>query len=131
MELINHATITCMRQGQDDKKLGFDVVLSDDQGNKLNLSYKAVGDKLVHTADDLYLVDQSPADQEKEDSNEESSIVGRSYTLKITLDDLKNEASRFVSIYGKKNQQLVNRKMFSPRSSCRVSCRRCASGWPA
>ena len=26
------ATITCMRQGQDDKKLGFDVVLSDDQG---------------------------------------------------------------------------------------------------
>lgn len=98
-----------MRQGQDDKKLGFDVVLSDDQGNKLNLSYKAVGDKLVHTADDLYLVDQSPADQEKEDSNEESSIVGRSYTLKITLDDLKNEASRFVSIYGKKNQQLVNR----------------------
>ena len=63
----------------------------------------------VHTADDLYLVDQSPADQEKEDSNEESSIVGRSYTLKITLDDLKNEASRFVSIYGKKNQQLVNR----------------------
>lgn len=105
------ATITCMRQGQDDKKLGFDVVLSDDQGNKLNLSYKAVGDKLVHTADDLYLVDQSPADQEKEDSNEESSIVGRSYTLKITLDDLKNEASRFVSIYGEKNQQLANRKI--------------------
>lgn len=105
------ATITCMRQGQDDKKLGFDVVLSDDQGNKLNLSYKAVGDKLVHTADDLYLADQSPADQEKEDSNEESSIVGRSYTLKITLDDLKNEASRFVSIYGEKNQQLVNRKI--------------------
>ena len=105
------ATITCMRPGQDDKKLGFDVVLSDDQGNKLNLSYKAVGDKLVHTADDLYLVDQSPADQEKEDSNEESSIVGRSYTLKITLDDLKNEASRFVSIYGEKNQQLANRKI--------------------
>ena len=105
------ATITCMRQGQDDKKLGFDVVLSDDQGNKLNLSYKAVGDKLVHTADDLYLADQSPADQEKADSNEESSIVGRSYTLKITLDDLKNEASRFVSIYGEKNQQLVNRKI--------------------
>lgn len=105
------ATITCMRQGQDDKKLGFDVVLSDDQGNKLNLSYKAVGDKLVHTADDLYLADQSPADQEKADSNEESSIVGRSYTLKITLDDLKNEASRFVSIYGKKNQQLVNRSI--------------------
>ena len=105
------ATITCMRPGQDDKKLGFDVVLSDDQGNKLNLSYKAVGDKLVHTADDLYLADQSPADQEKEDSNEESSIVGRSYTLKITLDDLKNEASRFVSIYGEKNQQLANRKI--------------------
>ena len=105
------ATITCMRQGQDDKKLGFDVVLSDDQGNKLNLSYKAVGDKLVHTADDLYLADQSPADQEKADSNEESSIVGRSYTLKITLDDLKNEASRFVSIYGKKNQQLANRSI--------------------
>ena len=105
------ATITCMRPGQDDKKLGFDVVLSDDQGNKLNLSYKAVGDKLVHTADDLYLADQSPADQEKADSNEESSIVGRSYTLKITLDDLKNEASRFVSIYGEKNQQLVNRKI--------------------
>ena len=42
---------------------------------------------MVHTADDLYLVDQSPADQEKEDSNEESSIVGRSYTLKITLDE--------------------------------------------
>lgn len=105
------AIITCMRPGQDDKKLGFDVVLSDDQGNKLNLSYKAVGDKLVHTADDLYLADQSPADQEKEDSNEESSIVGRSYTLKITLDDLKNEASRFVSIYGEKNQQLVNRKI--------------------
>ena len=105
------ATITCMRQGQDDKKLGFDVVLSDDQGNKLNLSYKAVGDKLVHTADDLYLADQSPADQEKADSNEESSIVGRSYTLKITLDDLKNEASRFVSIYGEKNQQLVNRSI--------------------
>lgn len=105
------ATITCMRQGQDDKKLGFDIVLSDDQGNKLNLSYKAVGDKLVHTADDLYLADQSPADQEKADSNEESSIVGRSYTLKITLDDLKNEASRFVSIYGEKNQQLANRKI--------------------
>lgn len=105
------ATITCMRQGQDDKKLGFDVVLSDDQGNKLNLSYKAVGDKLVHTADDLYLADQSPADQEKADSNEESSIVGRSYTLKITLEDLKNEASRFVSIYGEKNQQLANRKI--------------------
>ena len=100
-----------MRPGQDDKKLGFDVVLSDDQGNKLNLSYKAVGDKLVHTADDLYLADQSPADQEKADSNEESSIVGRSYTLKITLDDLKNEASRFVSIYGEKNQQLANRKI--------------------
>lgn len=105
------ATITCMRPGQDDKKLGFGVVLSDDQGNKLNLSYKAVGDKLVHTADDLYLADQSPADQEKADSNEESSIVGRSYTLKITLDDLKNEASRFVSIYGEKNQQLANRKI--------------------
>ena len=105
------AIITCMRPGQDDKKLGFDVVLSDDQGNKLNLSYKAVGDKLVHTADDLYLADQSPADQEKADSNEESSIVGRSYTLKITLDDLKNEASRFVSIYGEKNQQLANRKI--------------------
>ena len=105
------ATITCMRPGQDDKKLGFDVVLSDDQGNKLNLSYKAVGDKLVHTADDLYLADQSPAYQEKADSNEESSIVGRSYTLKITLDDLKNEASRFVSIYGEKNQQLANRKI--------------------
>ncbi|MFR8313224.1 MAG: hypothetical protein ACLVBP_13270 [Ruminococcus sp.] len=48
---------------------------------------------------------------EKADSNEESSIVGRSYTLKITLDDLKNEASRFVSIYGEKNQQLANRKI--------------------
>ena len=66
---------------------------------------------MVHTADDLYLADQSPADQEKADSNEESSIVGRSYTLKITLDDLKNEASRFVSIYGEKNQQLANRKI--------------------
>ena len=49
--------------------------------------------------------------EEKADSNEESSIVGRSYTLKITLDDLKNEASRFVSIYGEKNQQLANRKI--------------------
>ena len=29
--------------------------------------------------------------------------------MKKALDDLKNEASRFVSIYGKKNQQLVNR----------------------
>ena len=104
------ATITCMRPGQDDKKLGFDVVLSDDQGNKLNLSYKAVGDKLVHTADDLYLADQSPADQEKADSNEESSIVGRSYTLKITLDDLKNEASRFVSIYGEKKSTVSKQK---------------------
>lgn len=31
--------------------------------------------------------------------------------MKITLDDLKNEASRFVSIYGEKNQQLANRKI--------------------
>ena len=37
------ATITCMRQGQDNKPLSFDVVLTDDKGNQLNLKYKASG----------------------------------------------------------------------------------------
>lgn len=49
------ATITCMRQGQDNKPLSFDVVLTDDKGNQLNLKYKASGDKLVHAKDDLQL----------------------------------------------------------------------------
>lgn len=95
------ATITCMRQGQDNKPLSFDVVLMDDKGNQLNLKYKASGDKLVHAKDDLHVGDMS-----KEDTNEESSIVGRSYTLKITLDDLTSDATRFVSLYGEKNSYL-------------------------
>lgn len=95
------ATITCMRQGQDNKPLSFDVVLTDDKGNQLNLKYKASGDKLVHAKDDLHVGDMS-----KEDTNEESSIVGRSYTLKITLDDLTSDATRFVSLYGEKNSYL-------------------------
>lgn len=95
------ATITCMRQGQDNKPLSFDVVLTDDKGNQLNLKYKASGDKLVHAKDDLHVGDMS-----KEDTNEESSIVGRSYTLKITLDDLTSDATRFVSLYGEKNSNL-------------------------
>lgn len=98
------ATITCMRQGQDNKPLSFDVVLTDDQGNQLNLKYKASGDKLVHTKDDLHSGDMS-----KEEANEESSIVGRSYTLKITLDDLTSDATRFVSLYGEKNNYLKDR----------------------
>lgn len=95
------ATITCMRQGQDNKPLSFDVVLSDDEGHELNLKYKPVGDKLVHATDDLHLADTS-----KLDDNEKSSIVGRSYTLKITLDDLTSDATRFVSLYGEKNSYL-------------------------
>ena len=100
------ATITCMRQGQDNKPLSFDVVLTDDQGNQLNLKYKASGDKLVHAQDDLHIGDKSEAD-----ANEESSIVGRSYTLKITLDDLKSDATRFVSLYGAKNSYLESTHM--------------------
>lgn len=42
----------------------------------------------------------------EKDTNEESSIVGRSYTLKITLDDLTSDATRFVSLYGEKNSYL-------------------------
>lgn len=84
-----------MRQGQDNKPLSFDVVLTDDKGNQLNLKYKASGDKLVHAKDDLHVGDMS-----EKDTNEESSIVGRSYTLKITLDDLTSDATRFVSLYG-------------------------------
>ena len=95
------ATITCMRQGQDNKPLSFDVVLTDDKGNQLNLKYKASGDKLVHAKDDLHVGDMS-----EKDTNEESSIVGRSYTLKITLDDLTSDATRFVSLYGEKNSYL-------------------------
>lgn len=95
------ATITCMRQGQDNKPLSFDVVLTDDKGNQLNLKYKASGDKLVHAKDDLHIGDMS-----EKDTNEESSIVGRSYTLKITLDDLTSDATRFVSLYGEKNSYL-------------------------
>lgn len=95
------ATITCMRPGRDNKPLSFDVVLTDDKGNQLNLKYKASGDKLVHAKDDLHVGDMS-----KEDTNEESSIVGRSYTLKITLDDLTSDATRFVSLYGEKNSNL-------------------------
>lgn len=95
------ATITCMRQGQDNKPLSFDVVLTDDKGNQLNLKYKASGDKLVHAKDDLHVGDMS-----EKDTNEESSIVGRSYTLKITLDDLTSGATRFVSLYGEKNSYL-------------------------
>lgn len=95
------ATITCMRQGQDNKPLSFDVVLTDDKGNQLNLKYKASGDKLVHAKDDLHVGDMS-----EKDTNEESSIVGRSYILKITLDDLTSDATRFVSLYGEKNSYL-------------------------
>lgn len=95
------ATITCMRQGQDNKPLSFDVVLTDDKGNQLNLKYKASVDKLVHAKDDLHVGDMS-----EKDTNEESSIVGRSYTLKITLDDLTSDATRFVSLYGEKNSYL-------------------------
>lgn len=95
------ATITCMRQGQDNKPLSFDVVLTDDKGNQLNLKYKASGNKLVHAKDDLHVGDMS-----EKDTNEESSIVGRSYTLKITLDDLTSDATRFVSLYGEKNSYL-------------------------
>ena len=102
------ATITCMRQGQDNKPLSFDVVLSDDEGHELNLKYKPVGDKLVHAADDLHLADTS-----KLDDNEKSSIVGRSYTLKITLDDLSEEKLRFASLYGKNNLNIkdANRQL--------------------
>lgn len=102
------ATITCMRQGQDNKPLSFDVVLSDDEGHELNLKYKPVGDKLVHAADDLHLADTS-----KLDDNEKSSIVGRSYTLKITLDDLSEKKLRFASLYGKNNLNIkdANRQL--------------------
>lgn len=102
------ATITCMRQGQDNKPLSFDVVLSDDEGHELNLKYKPVGDKLVHATDDLHLADTS-----KLDDNEKSSIVGRSYTLKITLDDLSEEKLRFASLYGKNNLNIkdANRQL--------------------
>ena len=81
--------------------MSFDVVLTDDKGNQLNLKYKASGDKLVHAKDDLHVGDMS-----EKDTNEESSIVGRSYTLKITLDDLTSDATRFVSLYGEKNSYL-------------------------
>ena len=77
------------------------MVLTDDKGNQLNLKYKASGDKLVHAKDDLHVGDMS-----EKDTNEESSIVGRSYTLKITLDDLTSDATRFVSLYGEKNSYL-------------------------
>ena len=47
------------------------------------------------------------------DDNEKSSIVGRSYTLKITLDDLSEEKLRFASLYGKNNLNIkdANRQL--------------------
>ena len=82
------ATITCMRQGQDNKPLSFDVVLTDDKGNQLNLKYKAS----VGTKNAWYMTQDASAPcrlRQRMDANEEQfGSRAQKYNLKITLDDL-------------------------------------------
>ena len=97
------ASITCMRQ--DSKDLSFEVTLTDAENHSLTLKYKPSSDKssLVHDQDALHLAATSEMDK-----NESSSIVGKKYTLNITLDDLSRDkgALRFAELYGDKNTNL-------------------------
>lgn len=96
------ASITCMRQ--DSKDLSFEITLTDGDNNSITLRYKPSVDKkkLVHDQDDLHLAASSDVDK-----NESSSIVGKKYTLNITLDDLTKDSLRFAALYGNKNSNLT------------------------
>ena len=96
------ASITCMRQ--DSKDLSFEITLTDGDNNSITLKYKPSVDKkkLVHDQDDLHSAARSDVDK-----NESSSIVGKKYTLNITLDDLTKDSLRFAALYGNKNSDLT------------------------
>ena len=100
------ASITCMRQ--DSKDLSFEVTLTDAEDHSVTLKYKPGVDKksLVHDKDDLHGAATSELDD-----NENGSIVGKKYTLEITLDDLTSDKNlRFADLYGEKNTTLKNYK---------------------
>lgn len=94
------ATISCKRP--DGNPLSFEVTLKDAAGHSLTLKYKAnaSGTGLVHQTDDLYW------ESEALGINEEGVIEGIRYELKLTLDDLSEQARRFVSLYGKDNPKI-------------------------
>lgn len=94
------ATISCKRP--DGNPLSFEVTLKDAAGHSLTLKYKAnaSGTGLVHQTDDLYW------ESEALGINEEGVIEGIRYELKLTLDDLSEQARRFVSLYGKDNLKI-------------------------
>lgn len=94
------ATISCKRP--DSNPLSFEVTLKDVDGHSLTLKYKtnASGTGLVHQTDDLYW------ESEALGINEEGVIEGIRYELKLTLDDLSEQARRFVSLYGKDNAKI-------------------------
>lgn len=78
------ASISCMRP--DSKPLSFEVTMQDTQGKKLVLRYSpdAAGTGFRHEADDLHLSASSSLDS----GYESGTIVGKKYSLDITLDDL-------------------------------------------
>ncbi len=96
------ASISCMRP--DSKPLSFEVTMQDTNGKKLVLKYSpnADGSGFKHEMDDIHL-SSSP----ELDDNESGSIVGKKYSLDITLDDLtwseqngnKVQLGRFKNLY--------------------------------
>ena len=106
--------ISCKRP--DDGALSFEIKLEDEQKNSLTLKYKpntegTAATGFVHEKDDLFLENQQLGQSGSGSTttrNESGSILGVRYELKLTLDDLTEEALRFNNLYGNGNNQLTD-----------------------
>lgn len=108
--------ISCKRP--DANGLTFEVTLKDQDGHSLTLKYKPdiSGMKLVHQTDDLYL------DSQEGKKNESGTISGIRYDLKLTLDDLTDDTTRFYSLYGAGNKSLTDpNKQLTPGSALTIT----------
>ena len=108
--------ISCKRP--DANGLTFEVTLKDQDGHSLTLKYKPdiSGMKLVHQTDDLYL------DSQEGKKNELGTISGIRYDLKLTLDDLTDDTTRFYSLYGAGNKSLTDpNKQLTPGSALTIT----------
>ena len=106
--------ISCKRP--DDGALSFEIKLEDEQKHSLTLKYKpntegTAATGFVHEKDDLFLDNQQLGQSGSGSTttrNETGSILGVRYELKLTLDDLTEEAVRFNNLYGNGNNQLTD-----------------------
>ncbi|MGO5542258.1 type II secretion system protein [Blautia sp. HCP3S3_H10_1] len=113
------ATISCKRPDAND--LLFDVTMEDSEGHSLTLRYKAQGGTMVHRSDDMYVENQPTS------KNEEGTVRGIRYELKLTLDDLKNAESRFSNLYSS-NKVTDMTKRLTPGSSLKITATVKSSG---